>query len=444
MKLIPKLGRDGRWRVHARAFLAQNPLTGKQTVVTKTVYAPTEKEALAEADSWIADQRKDYQRTQTATKPCRESLAVYGRKWLEMKRPQSAVDDLKRSTWQGYSDTFRALIEEPAVGVPRLGVVRIDQLQAESVRALYQFLRDTPNARGEQNWGRARTLHVVLRQIVKYAYSHKATKEDLVGQLRGVFGRRKRRARPEAYTGEQLVAFLKAAEPDRYRAFWFMFAFTGKRPGELLALTWPDLDLTARTMTINKRLRAVPERCRPSPEEKWEVDDPKTANSIAEVLLPSHLIPLLQAHGTQQQAEQKRRRRETATIGRYCDLVFTTSGGQPVDWNNLKGHYIRICRRARLGTFGVAPVKQAGRHGPGKHAPFTPLLKPYALRHTHATLLLEDGVPIEVVSARLGHAKTSFTYDTYIGKQTHRQHVAAEATDKRLAAVLDTGTGGTQ
>jgi integrase len=217
-------------------------------------------------------------------------------------------------------------------------------------------------------------------------------------------------------------------------------AFTGKRPGELLALTWEHLDLAARTMTITQRLRAVPERCRTRIEDKWEFADPKTEAAKGEVLLPARLIPLLEAHRVQQQAERKRRKKSAAIYG---DLVFTTASGQPVDWNNLKSHYARICRAAQLGTFGIAPAKKAGQHGPGKQAPFTPLLKAYALRHTHATLLLEDGVPLEVVADRLGHADRGATaLRHYIGKQTHRQSVAVDASDKRLAALLDTGTEG--
>lgn len=102
---------------------------------------------------------------------------------------------------------------------------------------------------------------------------------------------------------------------------------------------------------------------------------------------------------------------------------------------NLRAHYRRICARAGLGTFvGEVPVKPKGRPGRQKRPTFKPLLTPYALRHTHATLLLEDGVPIEEISGRLGHAKTSFTYDTYIGKQRQQKRAVA-ASSKRLLAL---------
>src|SRR2546430_8300479 len=62
-----------------------------------------------------------------------------------------------------------------------------------------------------------------------------------------------------------------------------------------------------------------------------------------------------------------------------------------------------------LGTFRAQPERSAGKPGPRQQPPFTPLLKPYALRRTHATLSLQDGVPLDVVSERLGHADQGFT-----------------------------------
>jgi len=63
-----------------------------------------------------------------------------------------------------------------------------------------------------------------------------------------------------------------------------------------------------------------------------------------------------------------------------------------------------------------------------------------ALRHTHATLSLADGVPIEVINERLGHYKTSFTLDTYVGKQTGRQQLATAVWSTWLQKQQRTGT----
>src|SRR6266566_4142782 len=162
------------------------------------------------------------------------------------------------------------------------------------------------------------------------------------------------------------------------------------RPSELLALTVEDVDLAQLTVHVSKRIRRVPERSRADVEVRFEIDEPKTENSIHEVLLSEELVPVLRPHlaamggknGKSARAKSRQR-----WVGRYGHLLFTTQSGVPVDWANMRVSYRRICRRANLGIT-VLPAK--GKDA-GQCTSFKPLLKPYALRHTHATLSLADG-----------------------------------------------------
>src|SRR5439155_26024683 len=97
------------------------------------------------------------------------------------------------------------------------------------------------------------------------------------------------------------------------------------------------------------------------------------------------------------------------------DLVFKTKYGNPLEWSSLRASYYRICERAKLGSLQIRAEKEPR---------FKPLLKPYALRHTHATLELEDGVPLEVVSARLGHSDAYFTAKDRKSTRLNSSHVA--------------------
>ncbi len=435
----PWLGAEGLWRIRVHVFLAQSA-TGKQLVRTKTCAGETKEAAGLEADKFVVAIRDEFSKTGAVAAPFRETLAAYGRRWLDARKPRGQDDDLKLSTWHGYDETWRTYVEaadDPKM--PQLGRIPMERLRAEHVQDLYSYLHATPDGRGQLRWGRARVLHAVLRQVLKAAYATKTTTDNLPAQLLGAFGRRQRRPRKvqKAYTGEQLAAFLKAADTDRYRAFWYMFAFTGMRPSELLALSREDVDLAGLKVSVSKRLRELPARWRTSPDEKWDIDEPKTENSIHDVELPRELVPILERHiGGGGPATEKARKRWSRS--RWGRLLFQTASGQPVSWYNLRKNYERICRRAKLGTFGEQPAKPEGQSGPPKQSPFKPLLKPYALRHTHATLSIEDGVPLEVVSDRLGHSDTAFTSRTYVDTRPSRQRLAADAADKRLKAL----TGG--
>jgi integrase len=100
--------------------------------------------------------------------------------------------------------------------------------------------------------------------------------------------------------------------------------------------------------------------------------------------------------------------------GEYQDygFVFTTEVGSPLELSNLcRGPYRRVMERAGLGEYGPEPKKP--RSGPTPKRPFTPAMRIYALRHTGASLLLLAGVPLKVVSERLGHSSIVLTADVY-------------------------------
>lgn len=89
--------------------------------------------------------------------------------------------------------------------------------------------------------------------------------------------------------------------------------------------------------------------------------------------------------------------------------MFCTSAGRPLNPNNLYRNYEAIIARA-----GV------------------PRIRLHDLRHTHATLLLRGGTPIEAVTERLGHPKTSITLDTYAHVLPGMQDRAVEVVDIAL------------
>ncbi len=157
-----------------------------------------------------------------------------------------------------------------------------------------------------------------------------------------------------------------------------------------MALRWSDVDLGAGTVTVTGTLdRKVRQRT-----------DPKTNKSRRTVPLTAQAMGALQVHQVRQDLE--------GTRG-SDDLVFTSARGTALYDSNIREHWHRVS--ANLGL---------------------PSMPWHNLRHSAATIMLAQGVPIEVVSRLFGHASIRITADIYghVSPETNRQ--AAEAMAKAL------------
>jgi len=125
------------------------------------------------------------------------------------------------------------------------------------------------------------------------------------------------------------------------------------------------------------------------------------------VPLPTITVRELRAWRAVQNQERPLQGAEWADHG----FVFTTTRGTPLDDSNLhRGSFRRIMEAARLGSYvGDEPCKP--RRGPTPKRIFKPAFSVYALRHSHASLLLMDGESLLVVSRRLGPRE----YPTHCG-----------------------------
>lgn len=157
---------------------------------------------------------------------------------------------------------------------------------------------------------------------------------------------------------------------------------SGLRRGELLALNWGDIDLTAGTVTVNKSVIVV--------DNREQISTPKTASSIRVVTLPPAIV-----------AEATRRR------GNYDDEnpVFVSS---------------QKCRLA-LSTASDRIKEMLVEAG-------LPDQTLHSLRHTHASQLVSSGCPLPAIAQRMGHANVATTMSVYA-------HPSASE-DAKLAAAI--------
>ena len=150
----------------------------------------------------------------------------------------------------------------------------------------------------------------------------------------------------------------------------------GMRQGELLALRWSDVDFEAGTISVRHTLqRGV-----------RTLGQPKTERAKRTLRMGDTVVATLRAHRTRQVEE----RLAAGRTWRDLDFVFASKVGEPLDTSTVTRAFQAALRRAGL-------PRQPFHH----------------LRHAYATLMLEDGEELVVVSRTLGHSTISTTADVY-------------------------------
>ena len=172
----------------------------------------------------------------------------------------------------------------------------------------------------------------------------------------------------------QLRAFLNVAAEHRLGPALWLTAMTGMRRGEVLGLRWSDIDLEAERLSVQRSVTCTGYQVHTTPT--------KTRTSRRPVDLDQRTVGVLTEWRAVQAAEL------SGDTG--AGVVFTRANGQPVHPHVLSQTFERVQANAGL-----------------------PRIRLHDLRHTHATLLLKAGVPLKVVSERLGHSSPAFTMAVY-------------------------------
>lgn len=190
---------------------------------------------------------------------------------------------------------------------------------------------------------------------------------------------------PKAYrkegrtlTPDQARHFLEALKGHRNEALYSLMLSTGLRRGEALGLKWTDFDETQGILFIRRQLTRQ--------DGMLVATDTKTARSRRSINLPTPIIDALRLHRARQDGE----RITLGTAWQPTGYIFTTSVGTPFDPRNLNRDFKAVCQRAGLDDW-----------------------HPHELRHSAASLMLAQGVKIQVVSEILGHSSIRMTADVY-------------------------------
>ena len=361
-------GGKNRWFVRVES---PDPVTGKRRRVTVGTF-PTKKEAEREEAKAITARERG-----TLLDPNRTTIAELLDTWLTAKRA-----DVTEQTAAGYAILIRVHLK------PAFGSIGVQKLTPARLQAQYGEWRDAGMS------GRTmRECHLVLSQALDQAVRFTLVQSNI---CRAVTPPRREAAKPALWSSDQAVAFLAIAESDSLSPLWHLLLLEGMRRGEALGLRWRDINWERGTAHISQSVRA-------GVAKGEAVIQPRTKTSAGArtVKLTARTLTVLKAHRTAQ-AE----RRLAASFWHDHDLILCTGKGTPFNPGNIRKRFDAL-------------VERSGQ----------PRITPHGLRHTHATMLLKQGVPAKIVSERLGHASVGITLDTYSHVLPDMQDSAADAVE---------------
>lgn len=323
-----------------------------------------------------------------ATSPKRRTVDELVTEWLEVE----AAVSLRPGNLPNYESVCRLHIR-PFLGAAvaaRLTTGEIEKWRTGRLAA--GLSRDMA--------GKA-SLH--LGQAFDYGIRHGYLSHNPVRSLRRL---KQEHKEMQVWDATQARAFKAVAANHAYEPFWTLALDTGARCGELLALEWGDVDWDHRVLAIRRSLDKDP-----------AIGLQSTKSGVARVVaLAPETLALLRRH----QTAQKKRRLQLGKLYGNSRLIIATQDGHYLGASNVN----RALKGSRRGKETI--------HGGLAQAAGVPYIRVHGLRHTSASLLLAAGVPVKVVSERLGHASVMVTLNIYAHVLPGMSQSAAD----QLASIL--------
>lgn len=306
------------------------------------------------------------------------------REFVETEFLPAIRPEIRPATFHSYERNLRLHV------LPTLGDRKLTDVDAASLSALYGRL--LLNGRRDQKAGSGLSQRSVayVATIISKVY-RQAVEWDRIARNPAERARPPKASANESqrstmvtWTGAEVARFLAACEKvqDRHYPAWLMLATTGMRRGELLGLRWSDVDLETGGASIRQTVIVVVV----DGHHTVQFGTPKTERGRRLIALDSHTVTALRAW----RRVQAKERLQLGPLYADHDLVFAAPDGAPL-------HPERFSR-----TFALRVTKHGMRP-----------LRLHDLRHTHATLALQQGVHPRVVQERLGHANVGITLGTY-------------------------------
>ncbi len=245
----------------------------------------------------------------------------------------------------------------------------------------------------------AKKIYTILQSMFSFAVSQGYIKET---PCRNIILPKKSATEEEErkhLTLEEIPTFISLVQGySSFNTIILTLLYTGMRSGECLGLQWDDIDFENKKMRIHHTLSDV--------AGKHFLTTPKTRKSTRYQYLNDTLIELLKKH----KIEQRKLQMALGSTFLHPEMVFTSATGNYKDRSCLNTSFKRLLK--------------------GTEFEFMTLHK---LRHTNATLLVNNGIDLKIVSEHLGHSDISVTADIYAAVLDNSRLQTAEKMEQILA-----------
>ena len=365
--------KDGRWE--GRYTAGHNPATGK--AIYKNVLGKTQAEVKEKL-------KKAIEETKGLNIAKAESYTVG--QWMDVWYEYYAQIKVRPSSHKTYEGYIKNHIK------PSVGSIPLPKLTTLDLQRLYQKLLtegrvdrlESQNQPKGLSPKTVRNINQVISSAMQLAIQQHLISHDPTD---GCALPKTEHREMQTLSADQLTAFLLEAKHSGVFEMYYIELATGLRRGELLGLKWEDIDFSTQTLRVRRQVGRINGEVREAPL--------KTKNAYRTISLGTDAVGIL---------KQQREKHPSSSY------VFPGPTGGPIAPDSVLHMLHRVLDRAGL-----------------------PEIRFHDLRHTFATLALQNGVDVKTVSGMLGHFSAGFTLDTYAHVTTAAQKKAAETMGEVLA-----------
>lgn len=293
----------------------------------------------------------------TYLKPSNKTFQEVSAKWLESKHKR-----VKPSTFRGYKGDLKNHI------LPILGNELVVNVDVDQAGMLLNKIRKNKSAATTNN------IRLLLLMVLNHAKSLKYIVLNPIEEIKSYPNDHKEM---DFLNPSEIKQFLKYSDGN-YSMLLLTSILTGMRQGELLALQWGDVDWNGNKVYVKRSLFWMTKQEMGDADERWTFIEPKSKGSKRAIVLSKKLKDALEIY------------RLTALDNPY-DLVFCNSEGRPLDPKN-------VVARGFNPVLSMAGLRKIRFHD---------------LRHTYASLLINQNESPKFIQNQMGHSSIIITMDTY-------------------------------